>query len=315
MTDMPSRAPLSSTRHAVTRARLFAYALMAAVTTCPLSGCGGEGASTEYEQPPFDAQPHLAGIDDADIGGQPVSDEGGTETKNTADAAEAELDAAVSDIEGTGAHISYIALDLASGQTIEHDADRTYYSASTVKGPFCISLVRAQGDAARANYGDLITSAIVNSDNEAYRTLRKKLYGASFFADLCTEAETACDLNYWYADYSVRNLANLWRICAQWLSSDDPNAQWLGGLMGDSLNSQVDDVAGEEAVTWSKAGWYSACDPRYDVTFDGGVVNTEQGSYAIAVATNRGSDFTAVERVMRPLATLAEANLGAEHAQ
>ena len=143
----------------------------------------------------------------------------------------------------------------------------------------------------------------------------KKLYGASFFADLCAEAGVPCDLTHWYADYSVRDLANLWRICAQWLSSDDANAQWLADLMGNSLNSQVDDIAGEGATTWSKAGWYSGGGPRYDVTFDGGVVNAEQGSYAIAVATNRGSDFVTVERVMRPLATLAEAGLGATRAQ
>lgn len=309
MTDTTSKTPLLPTRHATARARLIAGALIAVAALAPLSGCGVQDALTEDERPPIDARPHLATIDDAAIDGQPASDEDRTGTRSTADAAKAELDAAISDIEGAGAHISYIVLDLASGQTIEHDADRAYYSASTIKGPFCISLVRAQGDAARTNYGDLITSAIVNSDNDAYRTLRKKLYGASFFADLCSEAETPCDLNYWYADYSVRNLANLWRICAQWLSSDDANARWLGGLMGDSLNSQVDDIAGENAVTWSKAGWYSGGGPRYDVTFDGGVVNTEQGSYAIAVATDRGSDFTTIEGVMRPLATLAQSRL------
>ena len=117
--------------------------------------------------------------------------------------------AAVADIEGAGTRISHIALDLTTGQAIEHDADRTYYSASTIKGPICISLVRTQDDTARANYCGPTTSTVVNSNNEAYRTLREKLYGASFFADLCAEAGAPCDLTHWYADYSVRDLANL----------------------------------------------------------------------------------------------------------
>ena len=315
MTDTPSTVPLSPTPHAATRAHLLAGVLIAAVMLAPLSGCGDEGTPVAHEQPSVDTQSDLAQVSDTTIDEQPPSDVALTEMRSTSETAQSELDAAVADIEGAGAHISYIALNLTTGQVIEHDADRTYYSASTIKGPFCIGLVRAQGDTARTNYGGLITSTIVNSDNEAYRTLRKKLYGASFFADLCAEAGVSCDLTHWYADYSVRDLANLWRICAQWLSGDDANAQWLGGLMGDSLNSQVDDIAGEGATTWSKAGWYSGGGPRYDVTFDGGVVNAEQGSYAIAVATNRGSDFATIERVMRPLAALAGAGLDATRAQ
>lgn len=214
MTDTPSTAPLSPTPHAATRAHLLAGALLAAAAFTPLSGCADEGAPTAHEQPSVDAQSNLAQVSDTTIDEQPPSDVALTEMKSASDAARSELDAAVADIEGAGAHISYIALDLTTGQLIEHDADRTYYSASTIKGPFCISLVRAQGDTARANYGDLISSTVVNSDNEAYRTLREKLYGSSFFADLCAEAGVSCDLTHWYADYSVRDLANLWRICA-----------------------------------------------------------------------------------------------------
>lgn len=223
--------------------------------------------------------------------------------------AKSELDAAVAAVEEAGADISYIVLNLENGQTIGHNADRAYYSASTIKAPFCISLVRAQGDAARTNYGGLITSTIVNSDNEAYRTLRERLYGQSFFGELSAQAGAPCDLTHWYCDYSVRDLANIWRVCADWLATDDPCAQWLRDMLGDTLNSRVDDIAGiDQASTWSKAGWFSG-EARYNVTFDGGVVNTPQGSYAIAVATNRGSDFKSIESVMRPLVSLANARL------
>ena len=170
MTDTPSTAPLSPTPHAATRAHLLAGALLAAVALTPLSGCGDEGAPVAHEQTSADAQSNLAQVSDTTIDEQPPSDVALTEMRSASDTARSELDDAVADIEGAGAHISYIALDLTTGQVIEHDADRTYYSASTIKGPFCISLVRAQGGTARANYGGLITSTVVNSDNEAYRT-------------------------------------------------------------------------------------------------------------------------------------------------
>lgn len=309
MTDTPNTAPLSPTPHAATRAHLLAGALIAAVALAPLSGCGDEGAPVAHEQPSIDTQSNLAQVSDTTIDEQPPSDETLTEMRSASDTAQSELDAAVADIEGAGAHISYIALDLTTGQVIEHNADRAYYSASTIKAPFCISLVRAQGDAARTNYGGLITSTIVNSDNEAYRTLRERLYGQSFFGELSAQAGAPCDLTHWYCDYSVRDLANIWRVCADWLATDDPCAQWLRDMLGDTLNSRVDDIAGiDQASTWSKAGWFSG-EARYNVTFDGGVVNTPQGSYAIAVATNRGSDFKSIESVMRPLVSLANARL------
>lgn len=115
MTDTPSTAPLSPTPHAATRAHLLAGALLAAAAFTPLSGCADEGAPTAHEQPSVDAQSNLAQVSDTTIDEQPPSDVALTEMRSASDTARSELDAAVADIEGAGAHISYIALDLTTG--------------------------------------------------------------------------------------------------------------------------------------------------------------------------------------------------------
>ncbi len=288
---------------------LLTGALSSAIALGALCGCTEaiHGRTNAANAP---KGPQIAEVMDTTAEEADALDPDNIARRRTAEQARAELDAAISAAESRGAEISCIAVERDGGNVVfEHEADRAYYSASTVKGPFCIGLVRSQGDAARSRYGNLITPTIVDSSNEAYEELRKRLAGQPILQDLFREAGVERDSGHWYTDYSVRDLAAIWRTCAPWLSSDDPNARWLGDLLGDSLNSSVDDVAPiGRTATWSKAGWFSG-ERRYDVTFDGGVVNMPQGSYAIAVATDRGSDFETVKSVMRPLAELAAAEL------
>lgn len=314
MTDMSRMDASPSQRRTPARRRAPVVATATRIATVSsllaallLCGCGNAGPAVGSHPLDLVEDAELAEVRDTGADEVDALDPAGIMRAQAVEQAEGELGAAVAAIEASGADISYIAIGLDGGRTIEHNADRAYYSASTIKAPFCISLVRAQGDAARASYGGLITSTIVNSDNEAYRTLRERLYGQSFFGELSAQAGAPCDLTHWYCDYSVRDLANIWRVCADWLSTDDPCAQWLRDMLGDTLNSRVDDIAGgEQTATWSKAGWFSG-EARYNVTFDGGVVNTPRGSYAIAVATDRGSDFKSIESVMGPLVSLVDA--------
>lgn len=288
------------------RKALLAGALSLLAPLALLGGCASEDP-TASASPDSPGSTGIVEIQDTTADEIAALDPDAVARKQAAEQARAELDAALAAIEASGANISCIALDLVGDGVIEHDADRVYYSASSIKGPFCVGLARSQGDDARSRYGDLITATVVDSSNEAYEALRERVAGQPVLKNLFREAGVERDAGHWYTDYSVRDLAAIWRVCAQWLSSDDQNARWLGGLLGDSLNSRVDDVAvGEQVVTWSKAGWFSG-EERYDVTFDGGVIKTSRGAYAIAVATDRGSDFKAIESVMRPLAALAEA--------
>lgn len=293
-------------------------AVLAGMAMAVLAGCSGIGAPAPGSSTaPTSSSVALAVIQEdsaAEVAAQEQAwaDEQARENAiaiagQTSTTAQAELDQAVAALEAKGASVSYIVMDIATGATIEHNADAIYYSASSIKGPYCVSMVRALGSKARDQYGDTIRACLVNSDNDAYRTLRKSTYGQTFFRDFGAEVGVPIDLSHWYADYSARDLAKLWSVADRWLAAGSEDAVWIGELLGNTLNSQVDDLAGGDSITtWSKAGWYPGGDEGA-VTFDGGAVHTQAGDYAIAVAVNRGSNFKAIRSIMEPLIALHDA--------
>ena len=222
--------------------------------------------------------------------------------RNKADEARGRLDAAVSALEVDGCTVSYIICDLNSANRLEYNADAIHYSASTIKAPFVISIMAGDGgDYMRAAYGSQVEATLVNSDNEAYSTLRKAYYGQPSWSDFCARAHVEPENEHWYKHLSVREMARLWSTAYPWLSSGSENAQWICGLLSDSYKPLVDDLAGPAArSTWSKAGWYAG-DQEYNVTFNAGIVNADFGSYVISVAISKGSDFEALQSVMEPL--------------
>lgn len=218
------------------------------------------------------------------------------------DEAQERLDAAVSALEEDGYTVSYIICNLNTANTLEYNADAIHYSASTIKAPFVISVMEGDsGDYMRAAYGPQVEATLVNSDNEAYSTLRKAYYSQPYWSDFCARAQVDPENAHWYKHLSVREMARLWTTAHPWLSSGSENAQWICDLLSDSYKSLIDDLAGPAArSTWSKAGWYAG-DPEFNVTFNAGIVNADFGSYVISVAISKGSDFEALQSIMEPL--------------
>lgn len=307
-----NRAPIART---VRSRRYGARAALAVACTfaAALSLAGCSESAEAGSSPASDNAPALAVIQEqsaAEVAAEAQAQADETARDAAVDAgaaAKAQLDQAVADIEAKGAVTAYIALDMTTGQTVEYNADQVFYSASSIKGPFCVSLMRAHGAQARERYAGVIRACLVNSSNDDYDALRQAYRRERFFQELGREAGVSADLSHWYADYSVRDLARIWTVCGAWLAAGGEDAAWVGELLSDTLNSQVDDCAGGEGVTtWSKAGWFPDGDEPA-VTIDGGVVHTEAGDYAIAVAVNRGSDFKAIRSVMEPLVTVYRA--------
>ena len=308
----PDQQHLDQTRRLQVR-QLMLAAAFAGMAAVALTGCGGTGADASGSA----AAPTLAVIQE-DSAAEVAAREQAWVDKQAREAAiaaaaqatataQAELDQAVTALEAKGASVSYIIVDIATGATIEHNADALYYSASSVKGPYCVSLVRERGAQARESYGDVIRACLVNSSNDDYNALRETYKHERFFQNFGSEAGVSADLSGWYADYSARELARLWALADSWLTAGSEDAAWVGEFLGDTLYSQVDDIAGGDGiVTWSKAGWYPGGD-RGAVTFDGGAIHTQAGDYAIAVAVDRDSDFKAIRSIMEPLVALHEA--------
>lgn len=224
------------------------------------------------------------------------------------EALEAELDEAVAAIEAEGYTVGYIAMDVDGTDTIEFNADTIYYSASSIKGPFCVSLVRTLGWDVINSYGDTITTCLRDSNNVSYDTLQNAYYGTTVWSDYFEAAGvTTIETEHWYAHYSARDLAKLWAEGAEFLTSGEDTAEWLGDILNDTIYSTVDDIAGADGTeTYSKAGWYFDGGEEYDGTVDGGIVAAESGTFVVAVMTNKPYDFDAIYSVMEPLIELWE---------
>lgn len=104
-----------------------------------------------------------------------------------------------------------------------------------------------------------------------------------------------------YEFYTPNDLLALWKQCYEFLTSDEPGAEWLGTVMETPINSAIRYTAQGIGTTWSKPGWYPGDDSGYGTTVDGGVVRTDTGDVIIAVMTDSPEDFQALEEATSAL--------------
>lgn len=240
----------------------------------------------------------------------------------------ADLNAAIRAIESGGHDVGFLMLDTQTGTTVSYHADRLFYSASSIKGPYVTSVVRAAlGDTAQA---DARIDAILRySDNDAYASLRSQ-YGNDPMAALVDasgaeqlphagitdEVEAAAEpqsgqsiADNFYEFVTPEQMVALWDQCRAYLESGEPGAAWLANELQTPEISSLSHVGRAWGTTWAKAGWYPDDASGFATTVDAGVVRTETGDVVIAVMTTSPVDFPATAGVILPLLEL-HAELG-----
>lgn len=239
----------------------------------------------------------------------------------------AALEDVVAEYEQAGYVLSIVVRDLepedpSEAVSISYHPDDRVYSASSMKGPYCVFvyqvLVPAERLSAQSIAG-LVDGCIRYSDNDCYRRIREwtRYMG---WSDWCVEAGVEMDEdriwyfdNHWYADVSAEDFARMWAYAYPFLTSDDPNAQWLADTFTTTTNSAMHAVLGQEYVVWSKAGWYDMWDGNASpATNDAGIVMSDTGPYVMAICTNAPANFDmlirAVDAVNRCHGELADGN-------
>lgn len=233
------------------------------------------------------------------------------------------LDEAIGTIEGQGQQIGFVMLDLATGATVSYHADSAFYSASSIKGPYVVSVVKSVlGDDAPAD--GRIDAILRYSDNDAYASLRSS-YGDAPLHELvdasgaermpsagitglvesaAAPAREGGIADDFYEFVTPRQLAALWQQCHAFLASDEPGAAWLASEMQQPEISSLRHVGCAWGTTWSKAGWYPDDDAAFSTTVDAGVVRTGSGDVVIAVMTTAPEDFSVTASVIAPLLAL-----------
>lgn len=205
--------------------------------------------------------------------------------------------------EGSGLRVGVVIDDLGSGASLAYGADEKFYPASSIKGPYVISVYETMvdtgivsGDAVRR----LAEPAIISSDNDAYRALRD-LCGSQAFADwavACGAVEPGSEqyaqfASHSYPRLSARQLARMWGHAFAYLSEGSDGARELVGLFERREESPIRAGVDASYLTLTKAGWYPEDDGGDSAasTCDAGIILDGSRAYVVVIMTDAPADL------------------------
>lgn len=191
------------------------------------------------------------------------------------------LQAAIQTYTDEEREVSFLVLDLMSGNTIYCNTGRVLYSASCIKAPYIISCLAA-GNAAT---DDMYMAGHI-SDNDAYRRIRE-LYGRDVFEQWLS----ACDVNpelarRYYCHLNAIDLSQMWLAMYPYIVGDETESQFARRTLQGSLNSVIAAGPGSTRTAYSKAGWISNRQMNdYNVYNCGGIV-MDRNPYIVVILSN-----------------------------
>lgn len=200
-----------------------------------------------------------------------------------------------------GYKTGFVVMNLKNLSGFSYNADEKIYSASTIKGPYVVSLVKSD-NAVFEKEKKRIGAVLVRSSNYDYEYLRDK-YGDKCFIDFSSKTGNYLKIdttrNYQYL--TPKNLAHLWLGNYLFFESGEAGEK-LGEIFEKPEISPINKVFSEEFITRTKAGWITK--NKIHVTNDAGIVYTENGDYIIVIMTTAPCDFKVVENVAEIIKTL-----------
>ena len=227
----------------------------------------------------------------------------------------ASIDALMGRFASEGSSVGFIFMDLASARGFAYNIDERFYSASSIKGPFMAFLCEEYVETGGASYGsieDLIARTIVDSDNNAYDSLRRSYtYDGTFASWLSRLGLSTSDYitgGIWYPDYSAREASILWLDIWDYLQGGSGYAEWLSGLYSNTNLSPLRDALGERGTVMNKAGWIG--EPGYNAIADNGIVYFGKRPYLVSVLTDfyySDHNYSSIVELIRAIAEGATA--------
>lgn len=143
---------------------------------------------------------------------------------------------------------------------------------------------------------ETVQNCLVYSDNEAYESLRNS-YGSTFMYDWLvaagfSEEDAQALYGRGYADITPNQLAAMWLHAYDYLTSGSANALQLQEYLEVSENSCIHALTTDTYTAWTKPGWYPSSDLA--ATNDAGIVQSDSGTYVVAIMSNAPQDFAAL---------------------
>ncbi|MCQ2516822.1 MAG: class A beta-lactamase-related serine hydrolase [Saccharofermentans sp.] len=199
--------------------------------------------------------------------------------------------------------VSFIMLDIESGRGLVYRQDEIYYSASSIKGPYAVSLDYYAPDIA-ANHINSIESLLVYSDNDAFRMF-VDTYGKSYIQQWAEAAGcNVAPFQYKYPRISASQLGLLWLQNYDFFCSCE-EADEFGTYFENPYESTIHSALGDLYVTRSKAGWEIDTEEAtgYRTSVDAGIIYADNGPYLMVIM----SDLPAALGRLEPLALALDA--------
>jgi hypothetical protein len=189
---------------------------------------------------------------------------------------------AVNQIRNSGYDVGFILIDINSGRGISYNPDGSFFSASTIKGPYVASVV-ANNPGSLNSYYDSMYDTIKFSSNLDYSNLRSR-FGVGPMAQWCSEAgvSTAIASQQW-PNYSSRELAKLWARNYEYFFGNYTDSARLRDLYTGVNHSSLGQLRPWYAV-YSKAGWQTKV--GWNATNDAGIVIAGDRPYIVVMLTN-----------------------------
>ncbi|MGI6536280.1 MAG: RICIN domain-containing protein [Eggerthellaceae bacterium] len=210
------------------------------------------------------------------------------------------LKKAVNGIHRYGCNVSFVVVDMQTGEGFAYDADKVRPAASTVKCTYITAIHKYHPNSV-SRYRSTVHDVIWWSDNQAYLKMRG-IYGSSPMAKQMKEAGVYGDFsskNPWVS-YSARTLGKLWTANYEFLRSGKKQSSYLLGLFrhpdASTIRQLFDGKNGMK--TWTKSGWIYG-----PATWnESGVVMDKNGhTYLVSVMTSMNSGSSSAWPHMRQM--------------
>ena len=215
------------------------------------------------------------------------------------------LDDVVRGFREGGYRLGFALEDLSTGRTLSYGTNEIFYPASSVKAVYCTMVLEQGGDAAVAASGPTVENCLVNSDNDAFRSLIAG-YGYDDYAAWMERfaPESASQAAYKnYPTMTAAGMLSCWKETARFCTSGEPGSAFLADCLSQTHSSCLGGLMRDRYTVWSKPGWYYGFDGEDSApsTCDCGLVRSDCGDYVVAVLSDAPGDFDALIGVVDAL--------------
>lgn len=231
-----------------------------------------------------------------------------------------QIESAIAAIEPQ-ATVGIVFYDIKTGRGITYNPDSEIYGASSFKAPYALYICEQHVengelalpgvttdtfDARGSQVKSLIEESVINSDNDAFGTLRTMYDFAGFneWTESLGVNDTAYLPDSWFPWYTARSSAKIWTEMYDYFQSDSPTAAWLRSLCEQTnLSFLRNAVEPQGALVHNKAGWCSGSDYAHDYNglCDAGIVELDGNTYIMSVMTGLSEDednFVLIENLI-----------------